>query len=449
MEIKKQYKRDIYSNYMVLEAQNEDYYEARMLSENSLEGIIPMQVKCVDSISYYYYDISSKQPVSNLFERGQLGYDQLKKIMEGIFGAIEEGRRYLLCENDFVINPEYLYITLSSFTVCLCYYPGYNQDISLQLTGIIEFLMDKADHTDEKAVMLIYGLYKMARKDCSIGNLREVMNQSGNGDCFKEDSIHRVNENYMKEEKLVLKEEPLDNYIDYTTGEVLRKESNKYIDKNKMIIIYSAAAIFLMGILYKMNIVITKGGHLNLVALVCVVVILAAVGYALLQTIGKGIQVKDQEIDAHEGANDITFDSIREDEKVLVDANECKDYSFYRESEDDSLDDYESETVLLADYTKKTVLVSCSSQSVGDIEISDMPFIVGKLKDKVDYVLNSEAVSRLHAKIHMADNDQLLITDLNSKNGTFVNGDRMLANETRKVKEGDEIAFADLRFIIR
>lgn len=78
-----------------------------------------------------------------------------------------------------------------------------------------------------------------------------------------------------------------------------------------------------------------------------------------------------------------------------------------------------------------------------------MPFIVGKLKDKVDYVLEDDTISRMHAKIDTIDNDELTITDLNSKNGTFINGERLLSNETRKIQIGDEIAFADLQFILQ
>lgn len=45
MEINKQYKRDIYSSYMVLEACYEEQFEARMLMENEVEGILPMQIR--------------------------------------------------------------------------------------------------------------------------------------------------------------------------------------------------------------------------------------------------------------------------------------------------------------------------------------------------------------------------------------------------------------------
>ena len=83
------------------------------------------------------------------------------------------------------------------------------------------------------------------------------------------------------------------------------------------------------------------------------------------------------------------------------------------------------------------------------IKVNELPFIVGKLKDKVDYAIMDEAISRLHAKFDYIDNNQLVVTDLNSKNGTFINGERLLANETRKVNIGDDVGFADLVFNIR
>ena len=75
--------------------------------------------------------------------------------------------------------------------------------------------------------------------------------------------------------------------------------------------------------------------------------------------------------------------------------------------------------------------------------------VIGKLKDKVDYLLHEETVSRMHAKIDMIDGEQLILTDLNSKNGTSLNGEKLLANETRKINKGDEIGIAEFLFILK
>ena len=60
----------------------------------------------------------------------------------------------------------------------------------------------------------------------------------------------------------------------------------------------------------------------------------------------------------------------------------------------------------------------------------------------------SGAVSRLHARIRM-DEDKCYLRDLNSKNGTWVNGQEVQGEKEIEIKEGDEIRFADLTYILR
>ncbi len=52
-------------------------------------------------------------------------------------------------------------------------------------------------------------------------------------------------------------------------------------------------------------------------------------------------------------------------------------------------------------------------------------------------------VSRIHASLRR-DHNTLLMTDMGSKNFTFLNGKRLLPNEVRVLRHGDEIRFANL-----
>ena len=49
-----------------------------------------------------------------------------------------------------------------------------------------------------------------------------------------------------------------------------------------------------------------------------------------------------------------------------------------------------------------------------------------------------KGVSRIHAALH-GDADALTVTDLDSANGTFLNGTRLAAHEPQLVYDGDEI----------
>lgn len=52
---------------------------------------------------------------------------------------------------------------------------------------------------------------------------------------------------------------------------------------------------------------------------------------------------------------------------------------------------------------------------------------IGKAPDN-DVVINDPHVSRYHAQLVRTENDTWIIEDLNSTNGTFVNGDQVMKN---------------------
>ncbi len=54
-----------------------------------------------------------------------------------------------------------------------------------------------------------------------------------------------------------------------------------------------------------------------------------------------------------------------------------------------------------------------------------------------------EGVSRLHACFRRSD-EALTVEDMNSANGTYLNGQRMVPNQPRVLQDGDEVRFGKL-----
>ncbi len=60
--------------------------------------------------------------------------------------------------------------------------------------------------------------------------------------------------------------------------------------------------------------------------------------------------------------------------------------------------------------------------------------------EECDIVINDRQVSRIHAQIMKNESDEIQISDLNSKNGTYVNGE--VIKQPVILKDGDEIKIA-------
>jgi hypothetical protein len=81
------------------------------------------------------------------------------------------------------------------------------------------------------------------------------------------------------------------------------------------------------------------------------------------------------------------------------------------------------------------------------IPINKAEFFIGREKDAVDYwVKDNKYVGRVHAKITL-DQGIYSITDLDSKNGTLLNGEKLTSNKPYKLTSGDKAALANFEFI--
>jgi len=72
------------------------------------------------------------------------------------------------------------------------------------------------------------------------------------------------------------------------------------------------------------------------------------------------------------------------------------------------------------------------------VKVEDTPFLIGRDED-VDFTISDEAVSRTHSII-IYENGKLYIRDMDSKNGTYLNGKRITKEELR---DGDVLRIGD------
>ena len=115
-------------------------------------------------------------------------------------------------------------------------------------------------------------------------------------------------------------------------------------------------------------------------------------------------------------------------------------------SEDEAVVDTEFGTVLITLPEGNSRKLISRDNSIPDAKLDFFPCVLGSRQDCVDILLNDRSVSRMHAQIDEAQG-KLYLYDLNSTNGTFVNGQR-IKSEEYEIKEGDEIQIGNVRFVL-
>lgn len=105
------------------------------------------------------------------------------------------------------------------------------------------------------------------------------------------------------------------------------------------------------------------------------------------------------------------------------------------------------ETVFLKREEKQKLILRSENTACPDLEITGSDFVIGKKKGSVDGLLKARGVSRIHGKI-TKERDGYYLMDLNSTNGTYLNGGRLEVNEKARIRPGDRVGFADVKYVV-
>ena len=121
----------------------------------------------------------------------------------------------------------------------------------------------------------------------------------------------------------------------------------------------------------------------------------------------------------------------------------------------DNLDDYLSQVLAYA--SKNTNVATSKAQELilrysgkyGHFALYDSSerFRIGKNPELEGTIAINPAISREHCVISV-ENGEHYITDSGSKNGTFLNGERLPVGANHKLSKGDRLTLADMDFTV-
>ena len=491
--MKSEYKRDMNHNYLILTGEDvidTDSYQVRMIVANAVPDLLQCRIQGIDGKFMVYYDVTSRHSLTALFEDRKLGIEDLQIILGGFIQVMEEMSEYLLNPCQLILEPEYIYMDSEKKNVRFCYLPGFHGEVQKQFQNLAEYFLPKLDHEDGKAVMLGYGVYRRALEDSfHLEHIKEELYKVREG---KESDFMDY------EKKIVQQPEQIDSGKEEQQKELWesgsweresnvnsekktqkrRSEKKDKTKKTKDVKIWKSVAGFAGALLILLGITTgMAGGYLPrvsteiLLGVILLLMVLGMLVYILLKKVS-GNEQKKRDIEEKVQSTDERYNRQKEMMWQTCEAGEkenrmeeatvvgegitekrnpvseklTKDVEKRKKTEEVS--EGFGETMVLSSGAVKgpATLVSREPGELATIYLDQDITVIGKLKTAADAVINVPTVSRIHAKIRRRDGEYYL-TDLNSRNGTSVNGQMLKTGEDYFLKDEDEVDFAQARYI--
>lgn len=384
------FKRDLKNSFMIAKATFDDMgYEKDILMYNDIDILVPFHTVSINNEMQVWYDITGLVSLKDYLMQQGITLDLIRKVLVYLKIAIDETERYLIDVNHLIIDANTIFVVKnnSEWKLMLIYYPD-NEDGS-SLDKLTEFLMENAD---DKLMDTCIRLYDESLNGVGIDGLISIIDEDR--DC--EEVAVSVEEDDEEEEERLF--EPVDD-----GGDIFEEEEEPtLIDKIKDIILSRI-----------------KGENDDSKSLL-----------EFKKNVPKVERFKKSKRNKNR-RNELSEDFIYEPDQQIYEPTVLLT----------SLDDNENN---MSSRPRKMIV---ELQYMGDnkkdnIKITKDVFLLGSSKEGNDGVIDSPVVSRYHARIRR-EGRGIYIEDLNSTNGTSVNGELLGYQQKVEIKSGDEIMFAD------
>lgn len=384
------------SNVMVIKDDNivASDYKINMVVRNNLDNLLKLNISCMDGNVEMIYDISGKQNIEEYCLKEKLCFNEIKLLFKGLIKLSKDINRYLLNINHIILDVNYIFINNNADNIYFCYYINNNTEFYEGLRKMVQRLVMITSHSDRQAVEFIYG----------------ILNICENGSFLFSDIEKYINNFEREKDNLCINEiTEADTYIKENAN-IENKDDSYYNDKH------------ICG--KNKN---TRNG------------VLGAISNIFNSKTKESIKnFSNDEYYFNEPINSecVAKNKIEYIEKI----NNNKTIAYKK---DNMI--YE-DTMYIGNSVNSYNRKLCSISGDSDIIINDYPFIIGKNEVKADGIIKDNSISRIHAKIEIINDNCYIIEDLNSKNGTYVNDERINPYEKIIINIGDKIKFSGFEY---
>lgn len=472
------YYRDYGHNYMILQCRQQEAvrsYQYKILTSGKIGEILRCSVRYINGSTYYYYDITSRTTLDSLYRDKKMSYAQVKDVLcqiQGIYGKLAG---YFMDEAGLVLLPEHIYYDFTNKKYIGLYYPDYQTEGACTYRPLMDFLLEHIDTQDRNLAEKMYCICEMAEENCFF--IDDALQILEDGEEPVQEKLQEPLREMTQESIREMLHEPIrvedwaKGTADKETHNVMEgfqehKERKKMSPKrNPFYPIFALLSILgIVGAIAVCNIYeLTQREKIVLCGSV------AAMGVCLLLclagTFAGGKRKTSVERNFSREADEEYYSSNTHlpslDHVINRDMNlEMAGYTpasvrpaydigkpLHPAESDTTQEDYNYGNTVFFDESavKEYKLYAMDKKNKKHIELKQFPYTIGKMAGCVDYVIPDDSISRIHARFDR-QGEKVMLTDMNSTNGTFKNGLRMQPQETVEIEPGDEVRFGSLNY---
>ena len=435
MEIRYRWERNHY--YMLISADcvAADSYQLRMLEENQIYGLLKVRAQQINGQTELCYHITGRQLTGQRFGGVYLTESYIKRLMAEINKTASALEEYLLDTDFLLLDPSYLYRETQSGNYLFVWFPYRTGETERSFQTLTEYFLPRIDHKDKEAVALGYGVYKEATEEnIHPAVLKRLLWEAEPQENSKNAGLQEENSKFSNAE---------DSEKEMQEKERQRILDEFYSEEEETPVSYGVwggiAGVALLCILVFLFWHFRLFSLFQLVLFLLILLFLSVAGSLFyIFMIRKRKDSSPANSQKNTRFSDPGNDYVNSDPSIPV---SCKP-----EKKEQNIS--ESLTVLLQEPDFSFPLLTGVGKNAGKIfTLEKEQTLIGKWAASADIFLDVPTVSRIHARI-LQEGDKYYAVDLNSRNGTLINGVPLDPEEKYLLKNNDIISFAkeDFRY---
>lgn len=388
-----EYKREQGRTWVLFQGTDSRQAGMEMLRRNQIPGLAQFYEEWEDNRWRYGYEITGAQPLSLLLEFRPLTEEMVRTLVLQIAEVFRRLEQYLLKPDGIVLEPEFLYLEPDQLQCRFFYCPDQSGSWNDHIRTLIWLFLERAPETEPGLIRILLRLCRESRKpEWGSEGFCSAMELIGNG--WEEDADRAA------ADRLSWEEPGLSEEGETWSGQEYEKREPSAVAES-----YEA---------YRAKQKPGKSGHKR-----------KREGNPFIRWLR---EIGRREMPEQEDVSDWERDRKQEWQEEPFGAEERPTEVLYMEEQEDS-------PVLYCEERQETV------------ELETFPFYIGS-QSGTQYDPGKNGISRLHAMIDRKDG-KYWIQDLNSTNGTWLNGQGLRPHEIRPLSDGDRIVMAGLNYEFR